>query len=343
MLLWEKAFVNVRQIFSHDDPFNNQIGGIAFRTSCYNCLKGASMNILVLENDLKEFAFIKQALDGNRHALTQISSSEHAWIPVQSGEARFLIADWDTSDIKQTQFIPRVRNAKLPNPLYILLTTDASTDNDLASTQADDILHRPYKPLELKNRVAMAERIISLATNLATARVQLESQGVFDSLTGFLNRAAFLRQSSAEMERARRASLPLSLIALDIDNFKSINDLHGTEIGDDVLRVVAQTIREKSRPYDCIGRWTGDEFIILVSGVIGADAEKIAERIITGVRGTHIEIQNDTALNVKLSAGIASVARIGASSEVEPLIEQSRQAMARAKEAGGNQVFLTYV
>src|SRR5258706_10741761 len=124
MLLWEKAFVNVRQIFSHDDPFNNQIGGIAFRTSCYNCLKGASMNILVLENDLKEFAFIKQALDGNRHALTQISSSEHAWIPVQSGEARFLIPDWVTMDINQTHLIQRVRNAKLPNPLIILLTTN---------------------------------------------------------------------------------------------------------------------------------------------------------------------------------------------------------------------------
>jgi diguanylate cyclase (GGDEF)-like protein len=189
----------------------------------------------------------------------------------------------------------------------------------------------------------MAERIISLASNLATARIQLESQGAFDLLTGFMNRAAFLRQSSGEMERARRASAPLSLIALDIDNFQNINDMHGTEIGDDVLRIVAQAIREKSRPYDCIGRWTGDEFIILVSGVIGADAEKIAERIITGVRGTQIEVQNDTALNVKISAGIASVARISTSAEIEPLIEQSRQAMARAKEAGGNQVFLTYV
>ncbi|NTV54329.1 MAG: diguanylate cyclase [Syntrophaceae bacterium] len=94
-----------------------------------------------------------------------------------------------------------------------------------------------------------------------------------------MNRAAFLRQSAAELERARRASLPLSLISLDIDKFKSINDSFGSQSGDDVLRIVAQIIREKSRPYDCIGRWMGDEFVILVNGVIGVDAEKIAERI----------------------------------------------------------------
>jgi len=114
-------------------------------------------------------------------------------------------------------------------------------------------------------------------------------------------------------------------------------------IGDEVLRVVAQAIREKSRPYDCIGRWAGDEFVLMLSGVIGADAEKIAARIIAGVSGTRLEVQDEAPVMVKISAGIASAARISASTEVEPLIQQARQAMTRAKEAGGNQVFLIYV
>jgi diguanylate cyclase (GGDEF)-like protein len=301
------------------------------------------MKILVLENDPRELALIQQMLDGNRHALIPITSSEQAWEPIQTGEVRFLLANWDTSDIQQAQFIPRVRAAKLPTPVYILLSTSKTTDEDLGPMQADDLLHKPYKVQELKNRVAMGERIISLASNLATARNELESQAVFDSLTGFMNRAAFVRQSAGELERVRRASSPLSLIALDVDNFKNINDVHGIEVANDVLAVVAQTIREKSRPYDHISRWSENEFIILVSGVIGADAEKIAERIIAGVRGTHIEVQNETPLNLKISAGIASVSRISTSTEMESLIEQSRQAMARAKEAGGNQVFLAYV
>jgi diguanylate cyclase (GGDEF)-like protein len=301
------------------------------------------MKILVLENDPKELALIQQMLGENRHALIPITSSEQAWESVQTGEVHFLLANWDTSDIKQAQFIPRVRAARLPTPVYILLSTSKTTDDDLGPMQADDLLRKPYKAQELKNRVAMGERIISLASNLATARNELESQAVFDSLTGFMNRAAFLRQSAGELERVRRASAPLSLIALDVDNFQNINDVHGTEVANDVLAVVAQTIREKSRPYDHISHWAENEFVILVSGVIGADAEKIAERIIAGVRGTHIEVQNETPLNLKISAGIASVSRISTSTEMESLIEQSRQAMARAKEAGGNQVFLAYI
>jgi two-component system, cell cycle response regulator len=301
------------------------------------------MKILVLENDLKEFSLIQNALNGNRHTLVNVKSSEQVWSAVQSGVSRFIIANWDTSDLKQTQLISRLRAVKPENPVYVLLTSGKSMEEDLTATQADDVVTRPFKLQDLKNRVAMAERIISLASNLATARSELEEQAVYDPLTGFLNHAAFIRQSVGELERARRASMPLSLIALDIDNFKVINEKYSQKTGDEILKIVSNAIREKSRPYDCIGRWSGDEFVILVTGVIGADAEKIADRIIAGVRGAHIEIENEAPLNVKISAGIASASRISASAEMDPLIEKARFAVARAKEAGGNQVFLVFV
>lgn len=96
--------------------------------------------------------------------------------------------------------------------------------------------------------------------------INWENQAVFDNLTGFMNRPGFSSgKPRGNLERARRVSTPLSLIALDIDNFKIINDTFGIETGDEVLRVVAQAIREKSRPDDCIGRWMGDEFVILLS------------------------------------------------------------------------------
>jgi two-component system, cell cycle response regulator len=301
------------------------------------------MKILVLENDLKEFGLIQNALNGNRHTLVQVKSSEQIWSAVQSGISRFVIANWDTSDLKETKLISRLRAVKPENPVYVLLTSGKAMEEDLTTTQADDVVIRPFKLQDLKNRVAMAERIISLASNLATARSELEEQAVFDPLSGFMNHAAFIRQSVGELERARRASMPLSLIALDIDNFKVINEKYSQKTGDEILKIVSNAIREKSRPYDCIGRWSGDEFVILVSGVIGADAEKIADRIIAGVRGTHIEVENEAPLNVQISAGIASASRISASAEMDPLIEKARFAVARAKEAGGNQVFLVFV
>jgi two-component system, cell cycle response regulator len=305
--------------------------------------KGATMNILALENDPKDLALIQQALDGNKYTVIPVASSSEAWEYIQSGESNLVIANWDTSDMQQAGLIQRVRNSTLGQSVYILLTTSKGSDEIPSSSGMDDAIHRPFKASDLKSRLIIAERIVSLASNLAIAREQLENQAVFDNLTGFINRAALLRQSAGELERSRRASLPLSLIALDIDNFKAINDAFGNETGDEVLQIVAQTIREKSRPYDCIGRWTGDEFVIVLPGVIGADAEKIAERIIAGVHGTRIELLNGTALNVKMSAGIASIARITPSTEVEPIIQQARQAVTQAKEDGGNQVFLAYI
>jgi two-component system, cell cycle response regulator len=301
------------------------------------------MKILVLIPDPKERLVIQQTLDRNKLDYLFIETSEQAWPLIQSGDARFLIGDWDASDLRPLQFIPRARAVRLTHPLYILVISSKNQDEDLAPIGADDILQRPFTALDLKNHIMIGGRIVSLANNLANARGQLENLAMFDDLTGMMNRAAFYRQSTGELERARRASVPLSLIALDIDNFKLINDAHGSEAGDEVLRIVSQTIREKSRPYDCIGRWSGDEFLIILAGVIGADAEKVAERIITGVRTVRIEVGNEPTLNVKLSAGIASASRISASIEVEPLIDQARQAMARAKEAGGNQVYLAYV
>ena len=188
----------------------------------------------------------------------------------------------------------------------------------------------------------IAQRFLSLGDHLSQARKQIDSLALYDPLTGLMNRGAFYRMAEGELERARRASSPLSLIALDIDHFKVLNDAYGSDTGDEVLKVVTQTVREKSRPYDCIGRWSGDEIIIALPGVIGGDAEKIAERIIKGVRSTQI-VSNKMILNVGVSAGIASAQRISAATEVEPLNEQARQAVRRAKENGGNQVNVSYV
>jgi diguanylate cyclase (GGDEF)-like protein len=311
--------------------------------NCYNSQKGVQMKILVLENDPKEFELIQLALNGNRNTLIPLVSSEYAWQYIQSGEAHFLIANWDTSDLSNTQFIPRARALKLAIPLYIVLTTRKNLDDTLTLSGADDTIQMPFKATDLKNRIAMAERIISLSSSLAMARTQLESQPLFDNLTGFMNRAAFSKQSTGELERARRASMPLSFIAMEIDDLELINNSFGVEVGDEVLRVLSQSIREKSRPYDCIGRWIGGKFVIMLSGVIGVDAEKVAERIIAGVRGTKIEVGNEAPLGIKISAGIVSMARVGTATEIDPLIQQALQLVSRAKEAGDDQVLMVYV
>jgi diguanylate cyclase (GGDEF)-like protein len=195
----------------------------------------------------------------------------------------------------------------------------------------------------LKSRIQIGQRILRLGDNLVQAKDALENTALFDPLTRVLNTKAFISLSYGELERARRAQSPLSLIALDIENFKSINDEFGEAIGNDVLTVVAQGIREKSRPYDGVGRYEADTFLIILPGVIGQDAEKIAERITQGIRNTEISLLNGTKLQVDLSAGVASSIRITASTEVEYLIENAMQAMNQAKREGGNQAVTVFV
>ncbi len=302
------------------------------------------MKILVLNNDVTERSIIQQVLQRNGHEVLTAENSQDAWRQLEEGQSRFVIADRTTTDMDEKQFIEHVRSAGWPAHVYILLVSTKAYDTEAAQFKADDYIFKPISPVDLKSRVAIGERILELGDNLMQAKDQLESLTWLDPLTNLLNHNAFLSTARGELERARRAQSPLSLIVLDIDNFKSLNDLYGHRVGDDVLRLMAQVIREKSRPYDCIGRWDGDEFATALPDVIGTDAEKIAGRIINSIRSMHITpAEGNLPLKVELSAGIAAAARISASTEIESLVQQARQSMLRAKEAGGNQIYLAYV
>jgi two-component system chemotaxis response regulator CheY len=217
------------------------------------------------------------------------------------------------------------------------------TDITEPSMGADDYLHKPIVPIELKSRVQIGERILGLGDHLALARDTLERIAMFDTLTSTLNQKAFLRFSGGELERARRGQTPLSLIALDIDNFKSINAKYGENIGNDILVVVAQAIREKSRPYDGVGRYEADMFMIILPGVIGQDAEKIADRIIKGILHTNITLLDGREVQVGISAGVVCTTRITVSTQVDLLIQSAVEAVSHAKREGGNQTHIVFV
>jgi len=197
--------------------------------------------------------------------------------------------------------------------------------------------------VDLKARVHIGERILSLGDNLVQAKDALENTAMFDLLTGALNQRAFLTISRGELERARRGQAPLSLIALGIDNFEAIKDQFGENISNDVLSVIANAIREKSRPYDGIGRYEGSRFLIILPGVIGQDAEKVTGRILQDIRNTEISLLDGRNLVVKVSAGIVSFIHITAATEIETLIEKANQALAQARREGGEQTFTIFV
>src|SRR5258706_6307657 len=303
------------------------------------------MKILVLNNDVMERTIIQQVLQYNKHEIVAVETSEAAMQLLQEGDIRFVIADRATTDIDETEFIKRLREAEPPYYIYILLIASKVSDTDVTTPNAgaDDYLHKPIVPLELKSRVHIGERILGLGDNLVQAKDKLQQMAMFDPLTNMLNQKAFLNLSRGELERTRRTQAPLSLIALDINNFNEIKEKHGKEIGSDVLVLVAQAIREKSRPYDNVGHYEDAMFLIPLPRVIGQDAEKVAERILKDILNTKITLLDDTAVNVNISLGVVSSMRITVNMDIEMLIQKAKELISAVKRNGGNQVETVFI
>jgi diguanylate cyclase (GGDEF)-like protein len=303
------------------------------------------MKILVLSNDEMERSVIQQVIQHNGHEMFTAGNTEDAMQILQGGDVRFVIVDRNSTDMDEKQFIQRVRDPQPPYYIYVLLIATKVQDADITRPRAgaDDYLHKPVVPLELKSRVHIGERMLGLRENLVTARDALEKTAMFDPLTRTLNEAAFLTLSRGELERARRGQTPLSLIALEIKNLNDISEKNGENIAKDVLVLIAQAIREKSRPYDGVGRYKENTFLIPLPGVIGQDAEKIALRIIKGIENSNISLLDGTPVDIELDTGVVSTLRVTVSMEIEALIEQAKEAAAHLQEDGESPIHTIFL
>lgn len=149
-------------------------------------------------------------------------------------------------------------------------------------------------------------------------------------LTGLMNRAAMEEQVSREIELSSRHRQPMALIVLDVDQFKAINDTHGHQVGDEVLKSVAEALRECARQSDLVFRYAGDEFVIALSHTDLAGAEAVAERILKHTTDTVIHDQ-DAEVRYGVSIGIASMS---AGDTWASLFDRADRALYGAKRAG---------
>ncbi len=167
---------------------------------------------------------------------------------------------------------------------------------------------------------------------------QLQHLAMTDELTGLANRRAFFIRGGEEMRRARRYNAPLSLIMLDIDEFKNINDTYGHEAGDLVLQCVASTLQENIREVDSLARLGGEEFGVLLPNTHPVDAVKLAERLRQAVERRSCSIREDRKMNVTVSMGLAADGLELA--DLDDLLRNADVAMYEAKNQGRNRLVL---
>ncbi len=182
------------------------------------------------------------------------------------------------------------------------------------------------------NAASLAAHAVVALEN-ARLHGMVERQALVDGLTGLANRRAASDALHAEVARAERLETPLSVVLADLDEFKEVNDVHGHAVGDEVLRVVAEVLRETLRESDVAGRWGGEEFLLLLPGADEEGAAQLAERVRVALAAR--SIPSVPGLRVTASFGVAEYA---GETNPEQLLEAADGALYRAKRAGKDRV-----
>jgi diguanylate cyclase (GGDEF)-like protein len=221
--------------------------------------------------------------------------------------------------------------------VYVILLTGKSQKGDVVEgldSGADDYLVKPFDRSELKARLTAGARIIELQERLLVAQEALREQATHDALTGAFNRAAILEILQRELARSDREGRPLCLSMVDIDHFKSINDSFGHSAGDAVLRDIIKRLCSAMRPYDSIGRYGGEEFLIVAPGCDLSHSLTLAERLRESIAHEHFRADSHT-IPVTVSLGLTVCEDKGSA---DSLIRAADEALYRAKRAGRNRI-----
>jgi two-component system, cell cycle response regulator len=188
---------------------------------------------------------------------------------------------------------------------------------------------QPVNPSELKARVLVGKRILELQKSLRFAATH-------DFLTGLLNRAEILAGLKRELARSQRTDQPVAIVLADVDHFKRINDSLGHAAGDAALKEIARRLKSDLRPYDLVGRYGGEEFLLILPSCNLAPATHRAEQLRLSASNETVAASSGNIL-ITLSLGV-TVSNSGSDLTLEELLRQADQALYRAKQMGRNRV-----
>jgi len=230
------------------------------------------------------------------------------------------------------------RDRPEPYTYLILLTTKDAKENVVEGLEsgADDYLIKPWDPYELKARLRAGQRILQLEDRLVEARETMRFKATHDHLTGLANRGFIVDSLERELARTRRENGSTIVMLGDLDHFKSVNDTYGHPVGDEVLREVARRLLGAVRSYDLVGRYGGEEFLIVLPGCDADMAEKQAERMRAALANEPMSFNEESKL-ITCSFG-ATAWLPGMEPAEEALIRMADDALYRAKRQGRNRV-----
>lgn len=297
------------------------------------------MRILVADDDPVSLRIMERTLEkGGYEVVTAENGRQAAQELSKEDGPRLALIDWMMPELDGPGVCREVRSRPHDAYVYIMLLTAKQSTEDVVKgleAGADDYLTKPCHPAELKARLHTGRRILELEDKLVIAREEMRFKATHDSLTSLWDRGSIFALLKNELGRSFRERTPVSMMICDVDHFKQINDVHGHLVGDEVLQELSIRLQTLVRPYDSVGRYGGEEFLVVLGGCGSADLRKRAEQVREGIA----EIPFQTAsgpLRVTVSLGAVTIEGWTRSTPVEPFLKEADAALYRAKAAGRN-------
>ena len=310
------------------------------------------VTILVVDDDPAVLLMLKKLLTSTGHMVFTASNGKEAARLALEYQPRILITDWVMPEMNGLELVRPLRETRMGHGMYAIVMTVLSDKDNLIQAfdeGADDFIVKPIDPVILKARLKAGLRTIRvqqeieqdrealrrMAAELTIAHQHAKETALTDSLTGLHNRRYAMERLGQEWAATERNRHPLSVMVLDIDHFKQVNDTYGHDVGDAALRHFAETLRELSRNPDVACRIGGEEFLVIATNTPLDGAVHYAERIRSSFEAKTFEIGS---LSLKFTVSIGVAQKTKDITNLDQLLKRADDALYQAKHEGRNRV-----
>ena len=296
------------------------------------------MRILVAEDDMLSRMMLEKSLERAGYEVTAVTNGARALTALDADDPpRLALLDWVMPEKSGVDVCREIRCRRGQAYTYLILLSSKESKQDIVQgleAGADDYLTKPYDEEELKARLRAGERILELEDHLVEARENMRFQATHDPLTSLWNRGVIEELLSREIHRSRREKSCTVVMLCDVDHFKRVNDQFGHTTGDDVLRELARRLQHSVRSYDMVGRFGGEEFLVILNKCDIASAATRAENIRAVVAKRPFQTRANS-LDITISIGLA-LSTDFEDRGVEEILAGADAALYAAKGAGRN-------
>jgi two-component system cell cycle response regulator len=283
--------------------------------------------VLLVDDDPAMLRLLAKWLEAEGYQVLRAGDGRMAMELIEAEHPRLLVTDWEMPNLNGLDLCRWVRSQNFGHYLYTIFLTVRTDSADMLKgleAGADDFLKKPVDRNELLARIRAGSRVMELEQRLSLLANA-------DGLTGLATRRVLFEDLRREWSRAERYRTPLSCVMIDIDFFKRINDIHGHQAGDEVLRRFGQLLSAGVRTTDFVGRYGGEEFCLVLPETTEQQAQQWADRMRSKIAEARIPV-GDTTLDITASFGVAQ--RLADTSSPELLIDMADQALVVAKRSG---------